>query len=343
MAAKPEKPRYQVQDIRNATKGVRPDDIIVAFMGETGSGKSHFIDLLTGQKGRRAQNSANSVTQNIEATRILPDDGKSGNTRFTIQEDVLRTLQGRSIVLVDTPGFDDSTRSDYQILCLINDWLKETYQREVKLSGLVYLHRITHNRMAGTPHKNLRMFAKLCGDIAMTQVILVTTFWERGDARTAGQGRVKELMDIYWKPLLDRGSSVDALKTATPAEAWRIITALIGKRVKESERVLLQEEIVDKKIALNETEAGQALYSNYQKQLAARKKNLAKLRKDLEVSKDKDLKSRLEAEIKVAEQEFNKTFQESNALKRSLIERIISLLSGRKTQARAVNVADATN
>jgi len=31
-----------------------------------------------------------------------------------------------NIVLVDTPGFDDTTRSDLEILELISNWLKET-------------------------------------------------------------------------------------------------------------------------------------------------------------------------------------------------------------------------
>ena len=31
-----------------------------------------------------------------------------------------------SIVLVDTPGFDDTKKSDLEILELISNWLKET-------------------------------------------------------------------------------------------------------------------------------------------------------------------------------------------------------------------------
>jgi len=31
-----------------------------------------------------------------------------------------------SLVLVDTPGFDDTTRTDMEILRMISDWLKNT-------------------------------------------------------------------------------------------------------------------------------------------------------------------------------------------------------------------------
>ncbi|KAJ3571940.1 hypothetical protein NP233_g3415 [Leucocoprinus birnbaumii] len=325
----------QAEDI-DAIKGVKPNDIIVAFMGQTGSGKSRFIDLLTGQEGRRAQNNLGSVTQGIQATRIAVTTKLSDDIGLTLPSD----LNGRDIVFVDTPGFDDSQKTDYQVLCLINDWLKETYQREVKLSGLVYLHPITHNRMAGTPHKNLRMFAKLCGDIAMTQVILVTTFWERGDARRAGESRVKELREIYWKPLLEKGSSVDALKTTTSTEAWRVISALLSKRVKESERVLLQEEVVDQKIAFNETEAAQTLYTELQKQLAMKKKTLTRLHQQVKESTDAQIRGQLEREIQQTQREFDQTFVESKALKRSLFTRLRTFVSGKKTQAKGVKVPE---
>ncbi|KIM49737.1 hypothetical protein M413DRAFT_115376 [Hebeloma cylindrosporum] len=96
------------------------DDIIIAFMGPTGSGKSQIIDTLTGQQGQRAKDSLKSVTKDLEASRILDHD------RY-----------GSRIVLIDTPGFDDSSRSDEQILKLIGEWLKKTCQKRILLSGIV--------------------------------------------------------------------------------------------------------------------------------------------------------------------------------------------------------------
>ena len=69
-----------------------------------------IIDTLTGQQGRRAKRSLESVTQNLAACRIL--DHKQYGSR---------------IVLVDTPGFDDSKRTDVHILELIGKWLEKTY------------------------------------------------------------------------------------------------------------------------------------------------------------------------------------------------------------------------
>lgn len=33
---------------------------------------------------------------------------------------------GREVTLIDTPGFDDSTKSDYEILQIIGDHLSQT-------------------------------------------------------------------------------------------------------------------------------------------------------------------------------------------------------------------------
>ncbi len=68
-----------------------------------------------------------------------------------------------NITLVDTPGFDDSERSDTEILTLIADWLQDSFEDRIFLSGIIYLHRISDIRMSGSSIKNLRMFRKLCG------------------------------------------------------------------------------------------------------------------------------------------------------------------------------------
>ena len=70
---------------------------------------NQIIDTLAGEEGR-AGDSLASVTQDIAAYRILDHE------RY-----------GSHIVLVDTPGFDDTKRTDAQILELIGDWLKKTY------------------------------------------------------------------------------------------------------------------------------------------------------------------------------------------------------------------------
>lgn len=68
------------------------------------------------------------------------------------------------VQLIDTPGFDDTHKSDADILQKLSVWLAASYSARTKLTGIIYLHRVSDNRMQGTALMNLGMFKKLCGD-----------------------------------------------------------------------------------------------------------------------------------------------------------------------------------
>ena len=92
-------------------------------MGPTGSGKTNvsesvialnariknaqFINTLTGSTGRRKAADLMSSTQTV--------------TAYTIP------YRGLRLVLVDTPGFDDTYRPDTEILRILADWLTKRY------------------------------------------------------------------------------------------------------------------------------------------------------------------------------------------------------------------------
>ncbi|KZP03911.1 hypothetical protein FIBSPDRAFT_443298 [Athelia psychrophila] len=81
-----------------------PDkDVVIAVMGGTGTGKSTFINLISGSK-LRVSADLKSCTDTMSAT--APFD-----------------FQGQKVVLLDTPGFDDSERSDIDILMMITTFL----------------------------------------------------------------------------------------------------------------------------------------------------------------------------------------------------------------------------
>ena len=64
-----------------------------------------IIDRLT-KETQWAGTTVNSVTRDVRAVRIQ--------------------LLGQNVVLVDTPGFNDTHRSDMDVLELIGEWLKTT-------------------------------------------------------------------------------------------------------------------------------------------------------------------------------------------------------------------------
>ncbi|KAG2074693.1 P-loop containing nucleoside triphosphate hydrolase protein, partial [Suillus decipiens] len=101
------------------------------------------------------------------------------------------------VVLVDTPGFDDTFVDDSEILRRIAVWLAISCSDNMKLAGILYLHDITQTRMFGTSRKNLAMFRRLCGADAEKNVVLVTTKW--GDVSPEmGESRERQLKSSFW-------------------------------------------------------------------------------------------------------------------------------------------------
>jgi hypothetical protein len=50
-------------------------------------------------------------------------------------------------VLVDAPGFDDSSVSNEEITTKIIQWLQSSYRSGTRLSGIIYIHNITKSRI----------------------------------------------------------------------------------------------------------------------------------------------------------------------------------------------------
>lgn len=151
---------------------------------------------------------------------------------------------GRNYVLIDTPGFDDSYRSNSEIVDAILTWLERSYRAKDLLSGIIYLHRISDVRMQGSSLQNLRMFRKLCGDEALKNVLLVTTFWDTvNDAE--GRVREKELSsnNDFWGLMISKGSRMKRWSTRSREHVTEgILTSVIpGNR----RALQAQVEIVD--------------------------------------------------------------------------------------------------
>ena len=167
--------------------------------------------------------------------------------------------------------------------------------------------------MAGTPHRNLRMFGELCGDQAVRKVVLVTTMWDKiqRDPST-GVRRENELFENYWKTMINYGAST-ARFSNTPDSAWKIVDLILKEH--ETEVLLLQEELVDLKRSLNETQAGKTLYSDLQRLLAEQRDTVRSLAEQARDESNPQLARQLEAELKRIQNDFDKTFSEIKNLK----------------------------
>jgi hypothetical protein len=82
------------------------------------------------------------------------------------------SVHGKQIVLIDTPGFDDTYKSDTEVLRMLYDWFKGSYSNGRKLNAIIYLHNITDVRMRGSSLNNLFAFKRLCGEDLFSSILL---------------------------------------------------------------------------------------------------------------------------------------------------------------------------
>ncbi|KAJ3490912.1 hypothetical protein NLI96_g1104 [Meripilus lineatus] len=166
------------------------NEVLIAVMGATGTGKSTFINLISGSKFNTGS-SLMSCTQDVQSTSPF-------------------TCLGRRVTLIDTPGFDDSVRTDTEILEVIANHLSTAYRNNKKLNGVIYMHRISDVRMGGISRRNFRMFRDVCGDTTLNNVVVVTNMW--GEV-TPDLGRDRETQlatnPSLFKPVLDKGAKMN--------------------------------------------------------------------------------------------------------------------------------------
>ena len=175
--------------------------------------------------------------------------------------------------LIDTPGFDDTHKSDTDVLRDIAAWLGTTYRNGILLSGIIYLHRISDPRMSGGAMRNLHMFKALCGKDCFRSVILATTFWNSIDGRQAIRNECElKTTEEFWGEMIAMGSSYTR-HTGDKQSAWRILDFMIQRR--HPFRATIQQEMVDGKLDLIETKAGKQLSADL---IAMEEKHVKKMR-----------------------------------------------------------------
>ena len=200
---------------------------------------------------------------------------------------------GTRVVLVDTPGFDDTVRSDTDVLRGISHFLGETYKQEILLTGIVYLHRITSPRMQGSDVRNMSMFRKLCGDQNLSNVVLVTTHWRQmlaePNGKTVGEGRLHELREDFWDDMLRKGSTM-MTHDGSDKSAEDILNYLIKR--KQPAVLAIQKQLVTEGLDLSDTAAGRELDAKLETQEKKFRKEITELREELEeAQRERDIYS----------------------------------------------------
>jgi hypothetical protein len=211
-------------------------------------------------------------------------------------------------VLIDTPGFDDSSKDNTRVLEQVVRTLNTFYDEDrLRIVGILYFQRISDVRMSGSSLKTLRIFEKMCGVHCFRKVVIVTTFWSllHHDQQGIGEEREQALRNdpAFFGTLLDGGATMKR-HWDTQSSARDIVDELFY----HPEPVVLsvQREMVDERSLLAETAVGQFLAGD----LTTMREKYERALKNLEDDYEDAIASQEDEDIVSSMMEERQSFQE---------------------------------
>lgn len=200
-----------------------------------------------------------------------------------------------TVAAVDTPGFDDDADSDAEVLAKISRFLATQRGLDIKLKGIILLHRITDPRFSGSSQRFLDTFRKICGEEAYKNVALVTTMWGNEDHGKKLKLEA-ELQVKYWSDLKAKGADVFRYNGSSG-----MAETIVGHLLKKDDVVLqLQRELAEA-THLEDTSAGSVLASQLDRSLKASEGQIVSLERRLreaQAAKDKTKVRQLEEDLR---------------------------------------------
>jgi hypothetical protein len=295
----------QTQGISALTGLIKLDtrDRLFLVMGMTGAGKSTFIGECTGNDVT-VGHGLYSCTQGIDVFGF--------------------TTSGRTTYLVDTPGFNDTDRSDTETLEVLASYLGASYANGVRIHGIIYLHPITNNRMAGSGLRNIDMVKAMCGFSSYSSVALATTMWPTSNnptERSSLLGRETQLAQNgkFFGEFMNKGAKLfrHADNVRAKDSARNITAHLIQQSDRRTQDALrLQREIVDEGKPIGETEAGIIIAQDVYKVRMEGERRLQQLKEDMRRVAESDAAHR--AELRELRAEIQNKIIESENHKQAL-------------------------
>lgn len=137
---------------------------------------------------------------------------------------------------------------------MIADYLAAAYSEDMRLSGLIYIHPISDNRVTHHATKNLEMFRKLTGEKNLKNVVLTTSMWDKVNKEDSVK-REAELQGKFWNVLTAFGAKY-ARHDGSTDSARKIASMLMRNK---PFYLQLQEEMGKGNMALKDTSAGKEI------------------------------------------------------------------------------------
>ncbi|KAF9223438.1 hypothetical protein BS17DRAFT_781854 [Gyrodon lividus] len=281
-------------------------------MGSTGSGKTTVCRLVDFDDAEFAHKGNYQFINLASGSNLRAGSGLESCTN-EVQTSLPFNVGGQPVILIDTPGFDDTTLTDTDVLRIIAAYLVTTNKQGARIAGVIYMHRISDLRVGGSARRDFRMFQELCGEEAYPNVLIVSNMW---DAVTAEDGNAREqelaTKDIFFKPILDKRAKM-LRHDNTQKSAHSIIQNLV-----EKEPVVLQiQRELGEGMDITQTAAYKQLDKEMSELAARHEKELEALREemaDAERSQDEETRNELQEEVRKVEAELQQAQNQASRL-----------------------------
>ena len=291
-------------------------------MGVTGTGKSSFIADCIGKPINDQMIGHGLRSRKLQINRVLlyVTYNLLGTGRVVVYT---FKYNDHTVHLIDTPGFDDTSLSDTDVLAAVAQCFHETYSVDIRLNGIIYIHRISDPRITGNALKNLEMFKKMCGEESLECVVLATTMWD-SVSQHVGNVREEELISdpLFWGTMKSLGSMVERLSGDKGTEArHNSAMNILQKIVLKKQKIVLeiQKEMVDRQMPLAETSAGQELDKGLREARLTHEREL-KMIQDSMSKADAKTKRLLEDHEKHYQDKLNRLEKDQEILNMSIAE-----------------------
>ncbi|KAH7102378.1 hypothetical protein BKA62DRAFT_112992 [Auriculariales sp. MPI-PUGE-AT-0066] len=178
--------------------GVPP---MIVVVGQSGAGKSDFINLAIGKARQAVGHTLASETSQVTLIDF--------------------TLRGNHCALIDCPGFDDSHgREDASILEELGGYLTAIDPTGGHITGILFMHKISYNRFTSLQSRISRTIANMCGQPAMKNAVICTTHWDTVP-QELGEQRLAELCDQPgWSEMVQNGTKIVRHSNKSEYTAW---------------------------------------------------------------------------------------------------------------------------
>jgi hypothetical protein len=210
----------------------------------------------------------------------------------------------RSVALIDTPAFDSTTRSELEVLRSIISFCS-AYSQILRVTSIVYLHRISGKRVTATSKLNLRVVQAMAGAHFYQNMVLVTSMWDEAPRSMIPELETREAelngsSSAFWANMLEMGARY--ARYEGHANSARTIIDLCLQTRSEPPRMAIELERA-RKIELEDTAAGLVLGEEEKRR---EEKMKAELLEDQEAEKEtlRQAKAHAEAQLREAEEQL---------------------------------------